>query len=303
MNTPDSSTAPNAPGKLTGRLLILAAALMWSSCGLFAKAPVFDAWSESVRGPLLAFWRSAFAALILLPMIRRPRWSFYLVPLTGCFALMCLTYMTAMTRTTAANAIWLQNTAPWWVFLLSVLLLREPPPRRELVPLGFAILGVVTILVFELGVHTQDTVGVLCGLLAGVTYGCVLVLLRVLRGQGAVWLVAVNHMVTAAVLLPWMLYLGIRPSWGQLAVLACFGTFQMAVPYVLISRGLRSVSSQEAAAICLVEPVLTPLWVLLFLGEVPARWTVVGASLILVGLLLRYAVLERIARGKPGPPG
>ena len=75
----------DAPGKLVGRLLVVAAALMWSTSGLFAKAPYFDVWPEDVRGPLLAFWRAAFATLVLVPLVRRPRWTPLLVPMTVAF--------------------------------------------------------------------------------------------------------------------------------------------------------------------------------------------------------------------------
>ena len=52
-----------------------------------------------------------------------------------------------------------------------------------------------------------------------------------------------------------------------------FGMFQMALPYVLFARGLRSITSQEATGIGLLEPLLLPLWVYLAWGEVPAPWT------------------------------
>jgi len=276
----------HVPSKLVGRLLILATALLWSTGGLFAKAPIFDSWSPEVRGPVLTFWRAAFAAAVLVPLIRRPRWSVYLAPMSLCFTLMCITYLSAMILTTAANAIWLQNTAPAWVFLISVLLLREPPARRDLPTLAFAALGVGTILLFE--VQGQEILGVACGVTAGVTYACVIVFTRLLRNQNAVWLVALNHVVATALMLPWVLWLGVVPSAAQLLVLAGFGILQMGIPYVLITRGLRSISSQEAIGICLIEPVLNPVWVFLLWGEVPAWWTVVGASLILAGLVLRY---------------
>jgi DME family drug/metabolite transporter len=293
MNASDSP--PPAPGKLAARLGVVVAALMWSTSGLFAKAPLFD-WPTADRGLIQAFWRAAFAAAVLLPMIRRPKWNIRLVPMTLCFTVMSVTYLTAMARTTAANAIWLQATSPWWAFLLAVLLFHEPVARRDLVTLCFGILGVGTILVFELAIHPQDKAGVLCGLAAGVSYACVVLFMRRLREHGSAWLIALNHLVAAAVMLPWVIRVGIRPTPAQLAVLACFGIFQMAIPYVLVSRALRTISSQEAIGICLIEPVLTPVWVLVW-GEVPAMWTVAGASLILVGLVLRYVFLERLRNG------
>jgi len=282
------------PGKLAGRLSILAAALLWSSGGLFAKSPLFGDWDESIRGSLLAFWRAAFAAIVLVPMIRRPRWSVFLVPMTVCFTAMCITYLSAMALTTAANAIWLQSTSPWWVFLLSLVAFREPVVRRDLIPMAFGLLGVGTILVCELAFQPQNAVGVACGLFSGVMYAAVVLFLRKLRDDDAAWLVGLNHLVAALLMLPWVLSLGLWPSPAQLAVVAAFGTFQMAIPYLLVSRGLRAIGSQEAVGICLIEPVLNPLWVYLVVGEVPAVWTLIGAGLILFGLALRYLFLERV---------
>jgi len=264
---------------------------------LFAKWPIFDTWPPATRGPVLAFWRSLFAALVLLPTVRRPRWQAGLIPLTCCFALMSVTYMTAMARTTAANAIWLQSTCPWWVFVFSVVFLREPIVRRDLVPLAFGVLGVGTILWFE--VQGQAGFGVACGLVAGISYAGVVVLMRRLRAENPPWLVALNHAVVAGVLLPWVIHLHQWPTTSQLLALAAFGLFQMAIPYVLLVRGLRSISSQEAVAIGMVEPLLIPVWAFLIRHEIPAWWTIAGASLIFAGLVVRYGVWELGVRRQP----
>jgi drug/metabolite transporter (DMT)-like permease len=203
---------------------------------------------------------------------------------------MNVTYLVSLTNTTAANAIWLQAMAPLWVFLFSISLFRERVARRDLIPLVFGCLGVGTILAFE--IRGQAQFGVVCGLASGVTFALVLMFMRKLRSEDAAWLVALNHAVAALALLPWIVYLGLWPSLGQLAVLAAFGALQMGIPYTFMLRGLRSIGTQEAAAIILIEPVLNPVWVFLFGLETPAWWTLVGASLILVGLLFRYVVWE-----------
>ena len=297
---------PPVPSKLSGRLHVVAAALLWSTCGLFVKSTLFDDWPGEVRGGLLAFWRALFAGLVLVPLIRRPRWSFTLVPLSVVFVLMCISYLTAVVQTTAANAIWLQATSPWWVLLISLALLRERIARRELIPLCFAGLGVGLILAFEFHVgglgadgssttsgpdsHTQ--LGVACGLASGLFYGCVAIFMRQLRGHGAAWLVTLPHLATAAVMLPWVIAVAIWPSPLQLLVLAAFGIFQMGLPYALFIRGLRAISAQEAVAIGLIEPVLMPFWVFLAGQETPSWWTVAGSLLILAGLVFRYVVWE-----------
>jgi drug/metabolite transporter (DMT)-like permease len=283
----DTCTPPgSSSGRLAGRLYILAAAVMWSSGGYFAKNPTFLDWPSDSRGMLLAFWRALFAGVLLLPAVRRPRWRFRLVPMAASFTLMNITYLSAMTLTTAANAIWLQSTAPFWIFAATLAFGAEAFNRRDLLPLAFALAGIGTILWFELGGTAQ--VGVACGLAAGVFYAGVVLSIRGLRGENPAWLVAVNHLAAAAALLPLVIYLDVWPSPRQLAVLAGFGMLQMGLPYLLFTRGLQTVSSQEASLIALTEPVLVPIWVLAW-GEYPDWWTLAGGGLILAGLLVRYA--------------
>jgi drug/metabolite transporter (DMT)-like permease len=199
---------------------------------------------------------------------------------------MNVTYLSAMSLTTAANAIWLQNTAPWWVFGISTLLLREPVDRRDWITLIPSALGVGLILLHEIGGEAR--MGVVCGLASAVSYSGVIMFLRNLRQEDTAWLVSFNHLFTAAVIAPYIVVAGLWPSGRQWPLLICFGLVQMAVPYTLFGRGLRSISSQEAVAIALLEPIFTPIWAFFVRGEKPAWWTMAGAALIVAGLLLRY---------------
>jgi len=283
-----------APRPVVGRLLVLAAVLLWSTSGLFVRSGAFDVWPEAERGPLLAFWRALFAGGLLLPFVRRPRWKASLLPMTLSFSLMNATYLSALTLTSAANAIWLQSTAPLWVFLVGVTLLGEPFRRRDVAPLLCGLAGIGVILFFEIrealaGSRGSSPLGIGLGLISGVSYAGVVLALRRLRGEDSAWLVALNHLAAAAVMLPYVVYLDRWPAPGQLPLLAAFGIVQMGLPYVLFARSLRHVTSQEATLIGLLEPLLMPLWVWLFVGEIPASWTLAGGALILAGLVARYA--------------
>jgi drug/metabolite transporter (DMT)-like permease len=302
MEAPARTTADDHRSKLTGRLIMVLAAVLWSTSGLFVKCGAFEVWDAGDRGPLLAFWRAVFAAAVLLPMVRRPCWRWELVPLTAIFAVMNVTFLSALALTTAANAIWLQSMAPFWVFFISVTVLRQRVVARELIPLAFAVVGIGTILAGEFfWIEVPAPVGIACGVASGVFYAAVVMLMNRLGREDSCWLVGLSHVVAAAVLVPVVLRLGVWPTAGQFAVLAAFGALQMAVPYVLLIKALRRIGSLEAVAIGLLEPVLNPLWVLLFTSERPAWWTAVGATLILAGLLLRYVVLPSLRAGRPGP--
>ena len=292
----DRNLAPgDEPDRLrvAARLAVLAAAVLWSTSGFFAKLPLFDAWPAQDRGVQIAFWRALFAAILMLPFVRRPSWRIAMLPMALSFGVMSGLYLTAMSLTTAANAIWLQNTAPWWVFLISAFWLREPVRRRDLVPLVCCVIGVSTILAFELRGGVEW--GALCGLASAFGYAAVVLFLRQLRSEDSAWLVVINQLGTVSVLLPVVLYFGYLPGGDALFVLATFGFVQMALPYLLFGWSLKHISGNEAIAIGLLEPILTPVWAYLTRGEMPQWWTMAGASVILLGLVLSYG--WRHARG------
>lgn len=277
--------------KIRGRLLVIAAATLWSTSGFFAKSPFFEDWPLEIRGPLLAFWRATFATVILLPMVRGVRWSWWMAPMALAFAGMNFTYLKAMTLTSAANAIWLQSTAPIWVFFLGAVFLNEPIRRIDWITLVFVAGGVGLIVTCE--AQGKSSPGVLYGLASGAILSVVYLLLRRLRMYDTWWLVAFNHLVAAAAFAPYVAWQGIWPTPKQLVVLACFGVFQMGLPYVLFARGLRHIPSYEGSGLALLEPLLVPVWVFLAWRhlasyEPPAWWTLTGGGLILAGLAVRY---------------
>src|SRR5262245_25826361 len=175
---------PHAPPVGVARLLVAAAATMWSTSGFFAKAPYFQGWP----GPALAFWRAAFACVVLWPLVRRPQWSWKLLPATATFAVMNYTYLTAMAKGTAANAIWLQYTAPVWVLLIGVFVFGEKAVWRDWLLVVLAAAGVAIILYNEW--QGESIEAVLWGLSSGLTYGGVVLSLRQLRSMDSAWLAA-----------------------------------------------------------------------------------------------------------------
>src|SRR5262249_50919935 len=154
------------------------------------------------------------------------------------------------------------------------------------VMVAFAMAGVGLILYFELRGAAWEAV--LWGLLSGVCYAGVVLALRHLRDYDAVWLAAINHLVTLIALAP-LAYVDSRyPNVIQWLLLACFGILQMGLPYVLFAHGLKQIPGHEATGIGLVEPLLVPTWVYLAWGDRPASWTLVGGALILTGLAIRF---------------
>jgi drug/metabolite transporter (DMT)-like permease len=78
---------------------------------------------------------------------------------------------------------------------------------------------------------------------------------------------------------------------SQLLFLAVFGALQMATPYFLFARAIRTVGPQEAGIITLLEPLLNPLWAYLIAPdkETPTVWTWLGGGVLMAALVWRYA--------------
>lgn len=277
-------------------MLVIVAALLWSSSGLFAKSPWFDSWPAQTRGLGLAFWRSVCVVIVILPLVRRPRWRPAMLPMMACFAVMTWSFLSAMVWGSDANAIWLQFLAPAWIVLLSAAGLGPRPNRRDLWMLMFALVGVGWILAFELS--GTGTAAVAAGLLSGVMLAGVMLCYRHLREEDGAWLGVLNCLGTAVLLAPWAIVEIPLPRGEQWPALFAFGFFQLGLPYLIFARGLHSTPAQEASFLSLIEPICLPVWTYLAWNghptyQPPAWWTWVGAATILVGLTLRYLPIRR----------
>jgi drug/metabolite transporter, DME family len=309
---PDPIADPQLAGLRRGRAMVVAAALLWSTSGAFVKSPPLAAIPQDSRGPMLACFRALSAAAFLAVFVRprHMRWRPMLVPFVISFASMNLLYVTAMTRTTAAAAVFLQYTGSGWAFVLSALFLGETIGRRNLAALGCALVGIWWIVAGDW--TTQNFAGNWLALASGAGYGGVIVSLKWLRDEDSAWLVALCHTAAGLILLPSVL--AAPPSLGpmQWVIVVLFGVLQMGLPYVIFARSLRIVPTQEAALLTLIEPITNPIWVLLLWGESVPPSTWIGGAFIVGGLALRYvwgmtgalAPRGRASPGKqhPAPP-
>lgn len=271
-----------------GRLLLLAAAVGWSIIGVAVKSPLL----KDVPGPMFAGCRALTAGLFLLPFVRpsmvRFRWG--LLPMVTCFASMNVLFIMATQQTTAAAAIFLQNTASLWAILYGFVVLKEPLLRGNAIALMCGMAGIAWIVHSEWsGQYFQ---GNAIALLSGVMYAGVIVTLRALRDESSLWLILLNYIVSGAVLIPWIVQ-GVNDLTPlQWLMLTCLGPIQMGLPYVLLARGLKWIPPQEATLILLLEPLLNPTWVWLCWGEAISPATAVGGGLILFGLALRCTLFR-----------
>ncbi|QDU79577.1 EamA-like transporter family protein [Polystyrenella longa] len=284
-----------------GISFILLTSLMWSTSGAFVKSPAFADMPTDERGLFLACFRAMFAGLFLLPFALRGRftWERPMLWMVLSFAVMNITFITAMSYTTAAAAIFLQCTSAIWAPLMSLVFLKEPFSRAHrigLIPIAF---GIVLFVFWDM--RPEHLIGNLLALISGVAYAGVVVTLRQLRNHNPYYLACMNNLISGLVVLPWLLSINFftgatAPDAIHWYLAIAMGILQLGLPYVLFGFGLKRVTAGEASLLVLIEPILNPLFVwLLWSIPVMAR-DVWGGSFILAGLLLRYCLEYRAMR-------
>ncbi len=278
---------------LRARLLILAAAVLFSTGGAAIKATTLEGWR-------VASFRSGVAAIavfLMLPASRRrptPR----IAAVSLAYAATLILFVLATKTTTAANAIFLQSTAPIYVVLLGPWLLKEPVRRRDLIFL--AILGAGMSLFFVAREAPQATapaplLGNVLALLSGLAWAFTLVGLRAVGrresegGPGGATAVLYGNIAACLLAFPAALPLG-RATTGDLIVILYLGVVQIGVAYACLTAALRHVGALAATLLLFVEPALNPIGAYLAHGERVAPPALLGGVVILAATFVKTAL-------------
>ncbi|AKJ07771.1 threonine/homoserine efflux transporter RhtA [Archangium gephyra] len=263
---------------LRSRLCLLAAAVLWSTAGAAVKLSSLSAWQ-------IASGRSLVAALVLalaFPAGRKLPSRRGLAAALA-YAVTVVSFIIANKLTTSANAIFLQDTAPLYVLLLSPLLLRERPSRGELAAVPVFLLGLSLFFLDQLA--PGQFWGNVIALGSGVAFAMAILGLRAVGEEGSSVLVWGNLIAGFSVLVPALG--GPSPTTLDVGLILFLGVFQLGLAYTLFHRGLRETPAVEASLLILLEPVLNPVWTFLLAGERPGPWALVGGAIILLATAWR----------------
>ncbi len=281
---------------LRARLQIVGAAVLWSTGGAAMKLTGLSGWQLAGGRSLLAaaFILLAFPAARAMPDRR-------VLAAAVAYAGTVVLFAVANRLTTAANAIFIQDVAPLWVVLLSPALLRERPTRGEL--LSIPLYGAGLVLFFLDDLSAGQLAGNVVALGSGLAFAFCIVGLRRVRGD-AIAAVSWGNVVAAAAALP-LWPSGPTAAPRDLALLAYLGVFQLGLAYALFARGVQRTPAVEASLLCLLEPVLNPVWTFLLIGERPGPWALAGGGIVLGVTAVRTLLAALSSRGPaavPPPP-
>lgn len=276
-------------------------ALLWSFGGVIIKLIKWDALA-------IAGVRSLLGMLTLTIAFRRPPklfvrnesgvdWQATVNLLLGAvlYAATMLLFVPATKLTTAANAILLQYTNPIYIIMFGPLLTGEKNDWIDFAAVAGILAGMVLLLWGDLG--GGQTLGNILALLSGVTYGGTTIFLRRAKNTRPSDSLNLSCLLSFLFALPFIVKAGLPQSGMSYPALICLGVFQIGLPAVLLSVGIEKVPALSSVIITMIEPMMNPVWVALFAGEVPGASSVFG-GLVILACIVAHVVAKHLAAKK-----
>jgi drug/metabolite transporter (DMT)-like permease len=266
-------------------LFIILAATLWSTGGLMIKA---ISWQPLA----ILSGRSIFSSIVLFLYVRRIqiKWTRWKILASVSHILTASLFIMATKLTTAANAIFLQYTAPVYIVILAAWFLHERPTRMDWVSMVVIFSGML--LFFGDKLSLNGFLGNLLAVLSGITLALLTVSMRAQKDGSPVESILIANIFTAIVGFP----LVMKESWTvtNWLIILYLGVFQIGFAFLFFSVAIKHVPALEATLISTLEPVLNPVWVFFFIGEKPGLFAVVGGIIVLSGVALNALSSARV---------
>lgn len=274
--------------------LVLIAVLLWSTGGLFIKLTSLDAYQ-------VTFFRSLFAAITVLIITRKDglRITAFGVGSTLIYSTLLFLFVWATKHTTAANAIFLQYTAPIYILILAPFVIGEKFHLRDLATVFFCIGGMSLFFVGDLSIG--DYQGNIAALGSGIFLGLYIMLLRHPKAMGMSGTITViyGNFLLALLTLPSGIAAITTITLTDIFAVSFLGIFQIGISYILFIKGVRmGTRPLDASIIGFIEPLLNPVWVFLFVGERPSNWAILGGTIIVTTVAVHTLVQYRARSGQ-----
>ncbi|QTL98259.1 EamA family transporter [Iocasia frigidifontis] len=256
-------------------LLLIITASLWSLGGLLIK--LID-WNPLA----IAGARSIISAIVILVYLKKPKitWSKPQLGATLAYVATVIFFVIATKMTTAANAILLQFTAPIYVTLLSPWLLKEKTRISDWL-IVLTVLGGMALFFLD-NLSLYNIYGNLIAAASGISFAFFTLFMRMQKNDSPLESVLLGNIVTSIICIPFIFQAG--PGSSGWLFLIILGVLQLGLPYILYSKAIKHVSAIDAILIPVIEPLLNPVWVFLFLGETPGSWALIGGIIVLAAI-------------------
>lgn len=271
-------------------LMMAVCACMWSIGGIFIK---LVSWSPF----LIAGGRSLLAALVMAVFMYITKVKVnvckYSVGAGLCLLGVLVCFVTANKLTTAANAIILQYTAPIFILIISILFLHHQVHKKEVITVLITTFGIVFFFFDELSFG--NILGNILAILAGLFLGIMFLIIGFGGGKDdsiRLSSILIGHIFTALVGIPVGITMTSSYAPSEFICIIILGIIQLGIPYVLYALASRDCSPLACSLIGMIEPILNPIWVLIFSGEAPGFYALIGGIIVVAAVTVWCVIGE-----------
>jgi drug/metabolite transporter (DMT)-like permease len=267
-----------------GRLYVALAAIAWSTAGLFQRELTVGIGTQLAG-------RAFFAVIGLLAFVAVAErghvvHAFRAIGRGGLAvaALMAVSsgaFIVALNYTSVANVLFMQALAPVLAAVLGTFV-GEPVARRTWLAMAVAVAGVALMVG---GPSHPSLEGVSLSLLMSISFAGVIVITRHLREVSMAPATCLSQAIVFVCAVPFASTADIGPQ--DLALLVGLGIGQIGLGLIFLTIGARLIPAAEVALITLLEIVLGPLWVWIFLSEQPSATTIAGGAIVLGAVVIQ----------------
>ena len=279
--------------KTKGMLYIAACVTLWSFTGILTKSIPWN-------GMAIAGWRGFVGAAVMFAFMKKRGVPLVLdkrVWLIGaCVAISALSCLVANKLTAAANVIMLQYTAPVFLIVLSMIFYKRRYGLFDYSVVAITLLGIVLFFFDELS--PGSLLGNLCALACGITYGGMYLFSEEASMDERICGILLGFVLTGICGAPFVFAGDCEFSIKSVGMVLLMGAVFYGLPYMFYALSLRDCPALAAILISCIEIILNPVWVYLFIGELPGVWALVGSAVILTTILvysIRNALKEQNA--------
>lgn len=276
--------------KMKGRILLACGAICWGLAGVCVKSITWGPFS-------IIFSRCLISLILILVMKRSLKLHFSKINLLGALmtAVTAFLYICATKMTTAGTAIILQYMSTIYIFLYSVIFKHRKAKWYELL-ITLAVFG-GCVLSFADNIDTQHLWGNVLAAASGMTFAAEIIICNDSRCD-AEDTVCISNIASILICIPFMFFdKGLTFTAKNIIWILVLSIFQYGLANILYTRGIQKVESVEASLILMLEPITNPILVAIFLQEKMGPLALIGAVIVIVGIIL-YTIIPTLVEKK-----
>lgn len=191
-------------------------------------------------------------------------------------------FIVAIKTTTVANVVIIFGTSALFSALFSYLFYRQKVGKNIFYSSFFMFVGLFIIFNDQLGLGALQ--GNLFALICTIAFAISFVLLSKYKEINRVVLIAISGLVLS--IISYFLAERIYIDFHNLLLVSIMGLLITPVSRVLISNGTKYINASEVSLLMIIETIMAPIWVWIFLNEIPTSYTLFGGTVIIITLVI-----------------